>query len=287
MRKVFPLLMVLLAASCSRQPLELKDRESILLRAGPVFLTRSELESKVVELGPDYARYLRTRQGKRAMLEAVVKEKLLVREAMERGIGRERAIQEELQRLQRDQEMALRLYKESILVQEFMQRLKGAELRVTDAEIANYYKEHQKLYHVRQILISDRKAAEDILSQLKKSKGALIQEFARLAKSQSLEAQSAREGGKITPFMQGELDPVFERAVMNMSAGQVSEPVETPLGLHVILMEGSSIALYADEIRQRCRRILEKQKLDALMEQWKKRYVMEVRDESLKPYLNF
>ena len=88
------------------------------------------------------------------------------------------------------------------------------------------------------------------------------------------------------PFLEGELGVAFEEAVKSLSPGQVSGPVETEAGVHLIYMEGTSLALFADEIRERCRRILEKKKMQDLMKKWKQRYLTEVRDDSLRPYLS-
>ena len=286
MRSSFWLLGLAFVAGCGQSPWGSVDGENaVLLRSGPVMLTRSELETRMVEMGPEYFGYLRTRRGKRAMMDAVIEQKLLVRAAIERGLERRSGVRDDLQRLRREQEQAFRLYKENILADALMERLRENEIKVSDEEVANYYKERQKMYRVRHILLSERKKAEELLATLAKSRGRELRVFAKLAKKHSLDARTAQDGGRLPPFLEGEIDESFERAIKQMTPGQIAGPVESKLGLHLIFLEDSSIALFADEIKERCRRILERKKLEILLNQWRERYVMEVRDETLDSFI--
>ncbi|MBI2070199.1 MAG: peptidylprolyl isomerase [Elusimicrobia bacterium] len=290
MRRIFGILAFcsLLSVSCARNSVKpgAGDQDAVLLKLGPVYLTKAEMEARILEMGPEYVPYLRTGQGRKTLLEAVLKQKILVRAALDRGLGDRQDIKDEIVRLKKEQERALRLYRESLLADRLIEDLREREIQISDDEIAAYYNDHRHLYAVRQILVADKKKAEDLFEGLRGKNPAQAQvEFGRLAALHSLDSRSAKAGGKIPPFLEGELDESFARATAALKPGQVSPPVETKVGYHLIHLENTAPVSFNDEYKERARRILERKKMDVLMELWKDKYVVEVRDESLKPYL--
>lgn len=278
-----------LFVSCNAQPSlnPTKDDDSVIFKIGSVYLTKSEMESRLLELGPDYVPYLRTGSGKKTIMTAILKQKILVRAALDRGLDKNEGVKQEMARLKKEQDRALRLYRENLLTQSLLEDLRRKELHVDDEEIAAYHRDHPALYQVRQILIGDKEKAQEIYDELRKRAGNFGAEFARAAARYSLESASAKEGGKIPPFFEGELEQSFVRAAASLKPGQVSGPVESKVGFHLIYLEGTLAAPFNEETAQRIRRILERGKMDALMDLWRGKYVVEVRDETLKPYLEF
>jgi tetratricopeptide (TPR) repeat protein len=109
--------------------------------------------------------------------------------------------------------------------------------KVTSADIAKAYEE----VHARHILIrtgegkDDAKAkatAEEILAKVKG--GA---DFATLAKQYSEDTGSKDKGGDLGFFKRGSMVPEFEKAAFALKAGEVSEPVKTVYGYHIIKVE--------------------------------------------------
>ena len=76
-----------------------------------------------------------------------------------------------------------------------------------------------------------RKKIEDILAKYKKGTP-----FAELATTLS-EGPSKAQGGDLGWFTKGRMVPAFENAAFELEKGQVSEPVRTPFGFHLILVE--------------------------------------------------
>lgn len=62
-------------------------------------------------------------------------------------------------------------------------------------------------------------------------------DFADLAKRYSDDKVSAAKGGQLGQFGKGMMIPDFEKAVYSMSVGQVSKPVKTTVGWHIIKLE--------------------------------------------------
>jgi peptidyl-prolyl cis-trans isomerase C len=84
------------------------------------------------------------------------------------------------------------------------------------------------------ILVQDEAEAQEI-SELAKAEGA---DFAELAKTRS-KGPSAPVGGDLGWFEKGQMVPEFEAALANMKDGEVSGPVQTQFGWHVIKFEGT------------------------------------------------
>ncbi len=120
---------------------------------------------------------------------------------------------------------------------------------IPEPVITAYYKAHTKEFRqeeevkARHILI---KLAEDAADKdVKKAQAAINKvlasykkgtSFAQLATTFS-EGPSKVQGGDLGWFGRGRMVPAFEKAAFALQKGQVSEPVRTPFGLHLILVE--------------------------------------------------
>jgi peptidyl-prolyl cis-trans isomerase C len=110
----------------------------------------------------------------------------------------------------------------------------GNSAKVTDAEIEAYYNANTQLYaqkasrDVRHILVTTKALANDLHRQL--TNGA---DFAALAKKYSTDPGSNKTGGKLT-IQRGETVPEFEKVAFALGVGELSEPVKTQFGWHII-----------------------------------------------------
>jgi parvulin-like peptidyl-prolyl isomerase len=110
----------------------------------------------------------------------------------------------------------------------------GTLVNVTDAEIEAYYNANSQLYaqkasrDVRHILVASKTLADDIHSQL--ANGA---DFAALAEKYSTDPGSNKTGGKLT-IQRGQTVPPFDKVAFALSVGELSEPVKTQYGWHII-----------------------------------------------------
>ena len=120
---------------------------------------------------------------------------------------------------------------------------------IPEEEISAYYAAHprdfmqQEMVKARHILIKlakdaskeqeakARKTIETILA--KYNKGA---SFEKLAKKYS-QGPSGIQGGDLGWFAKERMEPTFEKAAFDLKKGQVSGPVRTPFGYHLILVE--------------------------------------------------
>ena len=93
---------------------------------------------------------------------------------------------------------------------------------------------------------SVRKAATALRAQVTPSN------FEALAKSRSQDPGSARQGGLLPPFRGGEMVPEFEQATRELKPGEISQPIQTQFGFHIIqrLPYSQAKAAYAAEFNK-------------------------------------
>ncbi|AJZ75261.1 peptidylprolyl isomerase [Candidatus Nitrosotenuis cloacae] len=79
------------------------------------------------------------------------------------------------------------------------------------------------------ILVEKQSQALAILERLKKG-----DKFADMAKELSLDTGCGKRGGDLGYFGRGRMVKPFEAAAFALSVGQISEPVKTEFGYHII-----------------------------------------------------
>lgn len=129
---------------------------------------------------------------------------------------------------------------------------------VTDAEMQKYYDAHQKDFDhpgraaLSIVQIPRRPTAADTAETLRKvqalraeiAKGA---KFEDVAKRESDDTVSGRDGGKLPKSVKGTFVAAFEEATVKLKVGEISGPVLTPFGYHIIRVDehkGDSTAMH-------------------------------------------
>jgi peptidyl-prolyl cis-trans isomerase SurA len=93
-------------------------------------------------------------------------------------------------------------------------------------------------------------------------------DFAEMARVHSDDATAAR-GGELDWVYPGDTVPEFERAYQDLKIGEISEPVRTPFGWHLIqVLERRSAEMSPERMRLQARQVLRERKADAAYEEW-------------------
>jgi peptidyl-prolyl cis-trans isomerase SurA len=93
-------------------------------------------------------------------------------------------------------------------------------------------------------------------------------DFADLARVHSDDATAAR-GGELDWLYPGETVPEFERAYQELKIGEVSQPVRTPFGYHLIqVLERRSAEMSPERVRLEARQALRERKSDEAYQEW-------------------
>jgi parvulin-like peptidyl-prolyl isomerase len=110
-----------------------------------------------------------------------------------------------------------------------------SDVTVSDKEIEEYYKKNKQNYvqpasrDVRHILVKKKALAESLYQRAKSGEN-----FAALAKKYSTDGGTKKQGGKL-PISKGRQVPEFDKAAFALKTGEISQPVKTSYGWHVIL----------------------------------------------------
>ncbi|WP_433748660.1 peptidylprolyl isomerase [Falsibacillus pallidus] len=103
------------------------------------------------------------------------------------------------------------------------------DVKVSDAELKKAYEDYKPEIKARHILVKDEKTAKEVKAKL--DKGA---KFEDLAKEYSTDPGSKDKGGDLGWFGAGKMDPAFEKAAYNLKVNEISEPVKSQFGYHII-----------------------------------------------------
>jgi len=120
----------------------------------------------------------------------------------------------------------------------------------TDGQLREYFESHKDDYvqpeerRASHILVSlDSGAGADqqqaALAKIEAARGRILagEDFATVAKEVSEDPGSASTGGDLGFFGQGVMDPVFEQATFAATKGEVTDPVRSQFGYHLILVQ--------------------------------------------------
>lgn len=130
-------------------------------------------------------------------------------------------------------------------------------VKVTNAEVHAYYVQHPTQYKqpqsrsVRHILVKTKALADKLYAQIKGGAS-----FAALAKKYSQDPGSKAQGGKLT-VSKGQTVAAFDKTAFSLKTGELSKPVHTQYGWHIIQALGpiqpaktTPESQVADSIRQ-------------------------------------
>lgn len=113
------------------------------------------------------------------------------------------------------------------------------DVKISDEDIKKYYESNKSQFEVvkaSHILVADEKTANEIYNKL--MQGA---DFAQMAKQYSIDTSTKDKGGELGEFPRGTMVQEFDNAVFNLKAGEISKPVKTQFGYHIIKSEGITV----------------------------------------------
>lgn len=206
----------------------------VIMKIGSDEVKRSELEKvwKVIFPGgnaPDFDTL--DSRVKNNLLRGVANEHMLLKEAKKSPLVDSPTVKDRL-----------RTAENQILIQEFLkEKTKEA---VTEEKLKALYDTQiknrpasQEEVHARHILLKTEADAKAIAKKLKKGG-----DFAAVAKEKSEDKASGSSGGELGWFTADRMTPEFSKAAFALKKGEVSEPVKTDFGWHVIKLEDRRVA---------------------------------------------
>ncbi|MBE7102767.1 peptidylprolyl isomerase PrsA [Bacillus cereus] len=124
---------------------------------------------------------------------------------------------------------------------------------VTEKDVKDHYKPEIKASH---ILVSNENEAKEIKKKLDTGTS-----FEELAKQESQDLASKDNGGDLGYFGAGKMTPEFEKAAYKLKPGQISNPVKSPNGYHIIKLTDKKDLKPYDEVKNSIRKDLEEERI--------------------------
>ncbi|MBP2072336.1 MAG: foldase protein PrsA [Thermoanaerobacterium sp.] len=182
---------------------------------------------------------------KNSVLDNLILEKLLIKEAEKEKItATDKEITDEYNSEKvTNSNVTKETAKDNVLVNKLIDSW-TKDVKVTDSEAEKYYNDNKSQFEVvkaSHILVSDEKTANEIYDKLKNGAN-----FAELAKQYSIDTSTKDNGGELGEFPRGTMVQEFEDAAFALNPGEISKPVKTQYGYHIIKSEGKSIKSFND-----------------------------------------
>ncbi len=185
----------------------------------------------------DFENYLQLRQNQQEPIADKEKErKLVVDELIDRVVLAQHGSALGYEK-ESDVYFRLKRVRENVLAQEVI-RKSFTQTPVTDDDVKKRFeteieKTNKNEYKTRHILVKSEEDAQDVAKKLKSGSG-----FEQLAKTRSTDAETAKRGGDLGWVSQGTgFVPEFFNTLMTLQKGQVSDPVKSEFGWHVIKVD--------------------------------------------------
>lgn len=134
-----------------------------------------------------------------------------------------------------------------VLLFQKVQAAVGAE-SVDDAALRAQYEQNILQFttiDTQHILLESRGAAQDAYDQVT-GPGSTEQDFLALAKKISVDPSAKENSGAIGPSTSPPLDPAYAAAAADLKPGEISEPVRSEFGWHVIRLVSVDVQPFAD-----------------------------------------
>ncbi len=204
-----------------------QDTDAVVARVNGVDIRQSDLATAEEEVGSSIPQM--PPDQKREYLITYLSDVIIVAQAAEKQNIADRA----------DVKHRIAFERNKVLMESLLQDTGNAAL--TDDALHKVYDEAVKQLppeeevHARHILVPTEDEAKEIEAELKN--GA---DFATLAKEKSKDPGAA-DGGDLGYFTKDQMVPEFSAAAFKLDKGQISDPVHTQFGWHIIKVEDKRI----------------------------------------------
>jgi peptidyl-prolyl cis-trans isomerase C len=208
----------------------------VLAQIGKKVITKADFEARIAALPPEYQNRLKTDAQKKEFLEGFIQAQLLAMEAKTQKMDKKKAIQTRIEDMTT-----------SILAQEYARQVLAKVAKTTDEEVKAYYEKHKSSFlspatvSAQHILVKVDAAAkpEDVKAAQAKAEGIKKEldagaDFGKLAEKYSDDPGSKAKGGDLGFFAKERMVPEFSQAAFKMKKGEISNPVKSAFGYHII-----------------------------------------------------
>ncbi|MDC4224474.1 MAG: peptidylprolyl isomerase [Candidatus Manganitrophus sp.] len=160
-----------------------------------------------------------TPEGKEELLDILISREVLSQEGKRLGLDKKKEVKERIEELTKE-----------VMISEVVNQIAAEKL--TDAEMKKYYNKNKaefKEVRASHILVKTEEEAKEIKKKLDQGG-----DFAALAKEKSTDPGSAPRGGDLGFFTKDRMVKAFSDAAFSLKVNEISKPVQSPFGFHII-----------------------------------------------------
>jgi peptidyl-prolyl cis-trans isomerase C len=214
--------LLLAAALASLAPVAAYADDPVVARVNGVDIKQSDLDFAASEVGSRLGNYT-PQDRKKVLLQYVIENELMAAAGQTDGLDKADTFPGRVKYHER------RALRDAFFDVKIHNAVDEAEAKKIYDEKIGQVKPEQEI-HARHILVSTPEEAKEVSERLKKG-----EDFATVAKEKSKDASA--EGGDLGWFARGQMVKPFEDAAFALDVGQISEPIQTQFGWHIIKVE--------------------------------------------------
>ncbi len=198
---------------------------------------------------------------KKEIIKNIVIADLITNEAKEHKINESKEYKQAIKFV--ENQVMQKLFLEQLVKKVINEKAIQEKYQQISMEYKNLYE-----YKVRHILVTTESEAKSIKTKL--DTGA---SFSDLAKEYSIDSNK-EDGGSLGYFTKGQMVEPFEKAAFNLKINEISEPVATDFGYHIIILEDKRLAVVPtiEELKPKI--------IDELTEQFIQKYVQSLKNKN-------
>jgi peptidyl-prolyl cis-trans isomerase C len=225
--------------------------DAVVLTVGEDKITKTQFDMILATLPPQQQGQAQTPKGRRDIAEKLSEILTLAQEAKAQKLDQTPKIQMQIV-LSTDQLLANAMFRDL-----------AENTKPDDATLHAYYDSHKAEWEevkARHILIRFQGSKmpladgqkeitpEEALAKATELRAKIVAgaDFATVAKESSDDKGSGANGGDLGVFPKGQMVPEFEKEAFLLPVGQVSQPVKSPFGYHIIKVESHSTKSFDD-----------------------------------------
>lgn len=217
-------------------------------------ITRTDFEERLQQYRPEVRGWAEQNKGR--VMQELVTLFLLAQEAQKQHLDQEPTTQAQI-----------RLRTNDLLARMVVRKSVDEKVTLTEDAIRQQYEASKGEYGVEEqitashILVKTAEEATSVLDEIKQGK-----DFSEVAKARSV-GPSGPQGGSLGTFGRGRMVPEFEAAAFALQKDEISAPVQTQFGYHIIKVtdriEAHTKPL--DEVREEVRNALVSKHIETLV----------------------
>ena len=243
-----------------------------LAKIGPKALTDNDIKKMYGNMPESQKQQLNSDpEIRNRILENMIVEELFVMEAEKSGISKDKEFVATVDRLRRQ-----------ALAQRYLQ--KSIQPKITDANMKAFFDKNKNRYSqdevkASHVLLKTEAEAKEVYTKAKAG-----EDFEVLAKKYSKDPSAAQNMGDLGFFTRSRMVPQFADAAFAMKPGEISEPVKTPFGYHVIKVveKKAGKEVKFEEVKEQIRNDYQNESINDLIATLKKSNKVTVFDDKVK-----